>query len=205
VLKARDSEDTGVIGASVTASMCVASPRCTVTPHEYSITDHRTVIVAGVASSVARTNSRVVALASRPRMTEPTGRLLACDELKIRNALLMATELIVTTWVPLVVFVRVPLCTPATRASKQGAEVNEFPPTDFASTKSAEVGATDHTSSSTTSGASQGIRRRARLSTGDACRRPARPPLIRIATALRARPGAADTATCPYRHRVAMR
>jgi hypothetical protein len=52
-------------------------------------------------SSVTRANSSVVALAMRPRITDPTGRLLEWRVLKRRNAFAGSTDVIVTVTVPL--------------------------------------------------------------------------------------------------------
>jgi hypothetical protein len=75
---------TGEMATLTVAPTWAVSPRWTLTPQMYSTTYHWMVMVAGVASSVLRANSRVVASAMRPRTTEPTGRLLLLRRLNSR-------------------------------------------------------------------------------------------------------------------------
>src|SRR5438874_1314499 len=121
---------TGVIDTSVVVVVWVTLPRCTLTPHRYSTTFQVMLMVAGDVSSVTRTNSRVVALASRPRMVDPTGRLLLLAVLNWRNALVGPTEEIVTVWVPLAELIVVPRWTPFTDECRHDDTLNELPPID---------------------------------------------------------------------------
>ncbi|GLZ30122.1 hypothetical protein Lesp02_23120 [Lentzea sp. NBRC 105346] len=118
---------TGVMGTSVVAAVWVTAPRWTCTPHEYCVTDHRTVIVGGDTSSVTLANSSVVALAMRPRMVEPTGRLLFDDVLNWRNDFAGSTEVMFTVTVPAVVVTSVPDWVEATLACGQAGVLKVLP------------------------------------------------------------------------------
>ncbi|WP_186762855.1 hypothetical protein [Lentzea tibetensis] len=123
----RSVEATGVMGTFVVAAVCATAPRWTDTPQEYCTTDHRTVIVGGEPSSVARTNSSVVLLAIRPRMVEPTGLALFDDVLKVRNDLAGSTLVMLTVTVLADVVTSVPDWVDATLAWGHAAELNTLP------------------------------------------------------------------------------
>jgi hypothetical protein len=120
---------TGLIATSVVVADWLTSPRWTLTPQEYSVTDQRMLMAAGEVSSVDRANSSVVALASRPRTVAATGRALSEPVLKVRNALAGSTAVMVTVCTPLAVFVAVPDCTPRSAARRHDGVVNVLPGT----------------------------------------------------------------------------
>ena len=60
------------------------------------------------AASVERSNSIVVAVCRRPRISAPVGSLLLPRPEKISTDLVMSTELMVTVWMPLALLTTVP-------------------------------------------------------------------------------------------------
>ena len=78
---------------------------------------------------VTRTNSTAFPAAlSRPRIWEPTGRLLSCRLENTRNDIAASTGVMETERVPLALLVAVPDCTdPGCAGLKQLRLANEFP------------------------------------------------------------------------------
>ena len=74
-------EESAESGTLIVVLVWLTSPRCTRTPTAYSATDHWMFIVK--VSVVARTNSRVLELTSRPRIIEPPGTPLLWREMKM--------------------------------------------------------------------------------------------------------------------------
>ena len=108
-----DSADSGRL---IVVLVWFTSPRCTLTPVEYSATYHWMFMVE--VSVVARTNSTELEFTRRPRIIEPPGTPLLWRVLKIRNEFVGFTPTpSVTVFVPLPVLVNVPLCTVLTAAS----------------------------------------------------------------------------------------
>ncbi len=121
---------TGVIGTSIRVVPSPGrTPRCTVTPHPYSTTDHSTTTGPGVDASVCRTNSIEVASTSRPMTCESAGSPLSLRTENIRKDAAGSTAEMATVWDPSATLTAWPDWTPESRASKQAAVLNVLPPT----------------------------------------------------------------------------
>src|SRR3954452_9457963 len=91
-------------------------------------------------SSVTRMNSSVVALATRPRTSEPGGRSRLLFRLNIKNALVVSTALIATVVVPLQVLVAVPFWIVFASAARQLLAETLLLPTEALTVKTASTG-----------------------------------------------------------------